>query len=351
MKKLLLSLSMLAALLGFNACTTDVELYADYKDIPVIYGLLNASQDTNFIRINRAFSGSNDHPINAAQVSLIADSCNYPGKLKAYIVEYKQANLGSYTPTGDTMFLDTITIHDKMEGVFYSPDQKAYYTTEKEKFLNNSANSKYKYKLFVHKGNDTITAETNLVGGDNFKINTFTLSFASKPSDNTRKIKFTVADNAVFYDTRMVFYYQESLNGGPLTDKKVSYSLGTKSIDELTMEDQMFVVSYGENVLFNLLEEAIGADTVTNPNHPNVVRYFDDIHPMQIFLSAGGDELYNYIQVNQQTGFSQTIPDYTNILGGYGVFSSRINLVKDVGISAPTKRDLYSKEAWGFVEH
>lgn len=351
MKKLFFSLSLMAALLGFNACTTDVELYADYKDIPVIYGLLNASQDTNYIRINRAFSGSNDHPINAAEVSLIADSCNYPGKLKAYIVEYKQANLGSFTPTGDTMFLDTITIHDKMEGAFYSPDQKVYYNAEKEKFLNNSVNSKYSYRLFVYKGNDTITAETNLVGGDNFKIITTSLSFSSTPSDNTRKIKFTVADNAVFYDTKMVFYYQESINGGPLTDKMVSYSIGTKSIDELTMEDQMFVVSYGENVLFNLLEEAIGADTVVNPNHPNVVRYFDNAHPMKIFLSAGGDELYNYIQVNQQTGFSQTIPDYTNIVGGYGVFSSRINLVKDVMISSNTARDLYRIEAWGFVEH
>ena len=189
------------------------------------------------------------------------------------------------------------------------------------------------------------------MGGDNFKIITTSLSFSSEPSDNTRKIKFTVADNAVFYDAKMVFYYQESHNGGPLTDKKVSYSLGTKSIDELTMEDQMCVVSYGENVLFNLLEEAIGTDTVVNPNHPNVVRYFDDKHPMQIFLSAGGDELYNYIQVNQQTGFSQTIPDYTNILGGYGVFSSRVNLVKDVMISSRTAIDLYSIDAWGFVEH
>ena len=55
--------------------------------------------------------------------------------------------------------------------------------------------------------------------------------------------------------------------------------------------------------------------------------------------------------MNQQTGFSQTIPDYTNIVGGYGVFSSRVNLVKDVMISSRTAIDLYSIDAWGFVEH
>ena len=128
MKKLFLSLSLLASLAFFNACTTDVELYSDYKDIPIIYGLLDASQDTNFIRINRAFSGDNDHPINAANVALIADSCNYPGKLRAYIVEYIQGYGGHYQPTGNTMELDTITIHDKEEGVFYAPDQKVYYS-------------------------------------------------------------------------------------------------------------------------------------------------------------------------------------------------------------------------------
>ena len=71
---------------------------------------------------------------------------------------------------------------------------------------------------------------------------------------------------------------------------------------------------------------------------------------MKIFLSAGGSELYNYIQVNSQTGYSQTIPDYTNINGGYGVFSSRINLVKEVAISGRAQADLYGKLSWGFVQ-
>ena len=89
MKNLILSLSLLACLAMFNACSTDVELYADYKDIPVIYGLIDAEQDTNYVRINRAFSGSNDNPINANEVALIADSCNYPGKLNAYLVMFE----------------------------------------------------------------------------------------------------------------------------------------------------------------------------------------------------------------------------------------------------------------------
>lgn len=348
MKKLLFSFMLLAGLIGFNACTTDVDLYADYKDIPVIYGLLNATEDTNFVRINRAFSGSNETHINANEVALIADSCNYPGKLNAYIVEYKQVYGGAYQPTGDTLTLDTTTVQDKEYGLFYAPNQKVYYTIDKDKFDNNSNHAKYKYKLFVFKDNDTISAETGIVGGGDFKIATYSLNFKAEPSDKFGKIKFTAADNAVFYDMEFVFNYHESINGGPMVDKQVSYSCGSKSIEELGTENGLFFFTYSDNILFNLMENAIGGDTVMDINHPNVVRSFD-MYPIQIKLSAGADELYNYMQVNSQSGFSQTVPDYTNVVGGFGVFSSRVNLVQEARISAGTQKDLYGKP-WGFVQ-
>ena len=72
MKHLFLSLSALACLFFFNACSTKVDLYADYKDIPVIYGLLDASADTNYIKIIRAFSGSDENPVDAR---LAAPNC------------------------------------------------------------------------------------------------------------------------------------------------------------------------------------------------------------------------------------------------------------------------------------
>ena len=349
MKKLSFLIPLLASLIGFNACTTDVDLYADYKDIPVVYGLLNAKEDTNYVRINRAFSGSNDHHIDANEVALIADSCNYPGKLKAYIVEYKQGFGYTYQPTGDTLKLDTMTVHNKQEGIFYAPNQKVYFTTDKDKFTNNLEQSNYLYKLFVYKDNDTITAETGIVGGRNFSITTKSLNFRSKESDKSGRVIFTAADNAVFYNMEFVFTYHESHNGGPVVDKQVTYSFGTKSMESLETDNGTYYFTYPENALFNLLESAIGADTVYDTNHPNVERSFDT-YPIQIKLSAGGDELYNYIQVNSQSGFSQAVPDYTNVSGGFGVFSSRVNLVQDVRISPRTQSDLYGISAWGFQQ-
>ena len=346
MKKLFFALSLLACVTMFNACSTDVELYADYKDIPVIYGLLDPSVDTNFVRINRAFSSSNDHPINATEVALIEDSCNYPGKLKAYLLELQKSG-NEYISTGRApIYLDTITIHDKDSGVFYSPRQKVYYTTETLK--ENTVNKRYKYRLEIFKGNDTITSETGLVGGEEFKILTSQAMFMLSDNSSSGKISFKPADNAVFYDVKMVFNYQEK-HGDKLENKQVKWDFGAQSIDVLPYESGAYYITYEKNSLFNLLEDAIGGDTVFDPEHPNVERYFDE-RAIDIMIAAGGEELYNYIRVNSVTSYSQAVPDYTNIDGGYGVFSSRVNRSKSVLLSTQAQFDLYSKKEWGFKD-
>ena len=38
-----------------NSCSTDFDLNADFIETPVVYGLLDASVDTQYIRINRPF--------------------------------------------------------------------------------------------------------------------------------------------------------------------------------------------------------------------------------------------------------------------------------------------------------
>ena len=346
MNKLFFALSALACMTLFNACSTDVDLYADYKDVAVIYGLLDYQADTNYFKITRAFCGTNDDPINAMEVALIEDSCNYPGKLKAYLLELQKSG-NEYIPTGrDTIYLDTITIHDKDTGVFYSPNQKVYYTAEALK--ENTVNKRYRYRLEIYKGNDTITSETGLVGGEDFKIITSVATFISNESSASGKITFKPADNAVFYDVKMAFNYKEK-HGNTLEEKQVKWNFGVSTTDELIYDDGYYIITYGINSLFNLLEEAIGDDTVVDSNHPHVQRYFDE-KPIDILITAGGDELYNYIKVNSVSGYSQTVPDYTNIKGGYGVFSSRVKRTKSVKLSIRAQIDLYGKQAWGFRE-
>ena len=70
MKNIRFILALFAFIAVFNSCSTDVELYADYKDVAIIYAMLNPRADTNFVKITRAFCGTNDNPINANEVAV-----------------------------------------------------------------------------------------------------------------------------------------------------------------------------------------------------------------------------------------------------------------------------------------
>ena len=335
----------------FASCSTDVEMYTDYKDVAIIYGLLNYQSDTNYIKITRAFCGTNDDPINAHEVALIADSSNYPGKLEARLIELKSTIGSQYEPTGREFVLDTMTIHDKEEGTFYSPDQKVYYTTEQ---LNASTNgSRYKYRLKVVKPDgDTVTAQTTMVGDEEFRILSGSANFQLGHTNAMGKIVFRADGMASLYDVKVRFNYSEQHVGEEMKWKHVSRSFGTKTIDKYLLEEgteNTYYLQYSLNWLFNALESAIGSDTVVDGNHPNVVRH---IGSFVISISAGGDDMSMYYSANQAQLNSpmSLVSLYTNIDGGYGLFSSRTTVEKTVKLTLFATRDLYSVTAWGFKE-
>lgn len=335
----------------FDSCSTDVDLYAEYKDVPIVYAMLNPKSDTNYVKITRAFCGNNDDFINANDVALIADSSNYPGKLDVRIVELKKAHGDLYEATGRVIVLDTITLHDKEEGTFYSPDQTFYYTTEL--FNTGMDGGKYKYRLIVVKPDgDSLTAQTGMVGNEEFSILTGGVGFQMNTTNNVRKVTFKADGFASLYEISFQFNYLEQKAGQGTKKKSVSRTFGTRTIDEyhkLEGTDNCYYLEYSENWLFNALAYAIGGDTVVDANHPNVIRYIDDF---VISISAASDELADYYIANQVQINSplSLVTTYTNIEGGYGLFSSRTKIERVAKLSANTKRELFGMSSWGFKE-
>lgn len=335
----------------FSSCTTDVDLYADYKDEGIIYAMLNPHADTNYVKITRAFCGTNDNLINANEVALISDSSNYPGKLDARIFELSSSHNGPYEPTGREIVLDTITLHDKEEGIFYSPDQRFYYTTEP--FHTGTGGNRYKYRLRVIKPDgDSLTAVTSIVGNQEFAILTGNVSFRHTPSNATGKLMFRADGDASLYEVSIQFNYREQKAGQGMRRKKVSRSFGTRTLAEfikLEGSNDCYYLEYSVNWLFNALSVAIGGDTIHDVNHPDVVRYIDNF---VISISAAGDDLtYYYLAHEAQANSPMSlITTYTNIEGGYGLFSSRAKIEKVASFTANTKRELFGMTSWGFRE-
>ena len=335
----------------FCSCSTNVELYAEYKDVPVVFCLLNPRVDTNYVKITRAFCGTNEDPINANEVALIYDSSNYPCKLDARIIELESRNGSSYEPTGRVIVLDTMTIHNKEEGTFYAPDQLVYYTVEP--FNAGTEGIHYKYRLMVIKPDgDTLTALTGLVGNEEFEIITNGFSFEEQETDAMNRIMFRADGVAALYEVSVQFNYREQLAGHQMRCKNVNRSFGVRSIEEFQKvegSENAYFLGFSANWLFNALANAIGGDTVVDANHPNVVRYFDNL---EVSINAAGEDLYYFYLVTQanQSNMAGFISDYSNITGGQGLFSSRTQIKKNCRLSSRTLRSLYGKSSWGFVE-
>ena len=77
------------------SCRQDFNLQAEYKVVPVVYGLLDANADTNFVKITRSFYVLND---DATQVAMNPDSSDYRGKLDVRL-QYAIADAGYAIPT------------------------------------------------------------------------------------------------------------------------------------------------------------------------------------------------------------------------------------------------------------
>jgi hypothetical protein len=339
--------SFFVLIMLFNSCSTEVDIYADYKDITVVYGLLDSDKDTNYVKINRAFLG----PGNAYDIALIADSCNYPNKLDARIIEYRSSISGNNYQKTREMVLDTLTItNKKQDGFFYAPRQLVYYT--KDPIHSNTASDKYKYELLIDRGDTILSSETSMVGGYNFDthfnfyINTAIASFSAEYGS---PIKFYPCPNAAIYEVVLKFRFTEV---GPYQDSVhhcMEWSLGTYTDANLyeNIDHGQYVVNHKSSIFYSELAEYLGkhCDTVNS----NVTRIIQD-RAICISISAGGEELYNFISVNgPSSSIVQNIPEYSNIKGGYGVFSSRTMLEKWVNFNS--LNDLKRKHPnWNFEQ-
>ena len=176
----------------------------------------------------------------------------------------------------------------------------------------------------------------------------FCLAIFTLHIDEVEKLFFRSSEEVVLYDISMEFYYREQHPGQPMTTKKVSWSYGSKTLSEYEKAgESIYSLDYSVNTLFNALSNAIGGDTIWDVNHPNVTRYIDDF---VIVMVAAGREFYENYQMILESGNVHSNSAYSNINGGYGLFSSRVKISRTAELSSTTKRDIFGMKSWGFHE-
>ncbi|NCA75834.1 MAG: DUF4249 family protein [Alphaproteobacteria bacterium] len=299
------------------SCNKELNVNADWKDVTVVYGLLDQTQDTTFIKITKAFLGPGD----AMQFAKIPDSSNYPDKLEVRLDEYNGTTLVN------SFLCDTVTIHNKQAGdsIFYYPDQLMYYTTA-------PLNENSLYKLFIKNKNTgkEVTAETELVGD-------FTIErpqIASFIPGYTFEVKWTPSKVGKRYQLVIRFWYQEAKKTDP-ANPVMKYIDWLVFNNVLAADNQMtsFDYFFPGDAFYSVVGSKIKVDTSLAGR---------SAHHCDFIFTVAASALNTYMEVTEPSlSLVQERPAYSNINNGIGIFSARyIKSNNNMEISSPTKAEL-----------
>jgi hypothetical protein len=300
----------------FFSCNKDLNVNAEWKDITVVYGLLDQTADTTFIKITKAFLGPGD----AMQFAKIPDSSNYPDKLEVRLAEYNNTDsLTSY-------LCDTITVHNKKKGdsIFYYPDQLMYYTKVKL-----DENHNYKLNIRNTKTGKVITGHTELIQHFEIFRPQVTISFNSGlPTE----VEWSPAKNGKRYQIIVRFYYQEWMGSGDTTTKYIDWTVRNNILTLDPTSTQHFHEYISGDGFYTFVGSKIDTSSIIKRNADRCA----------IIFSVATADLNTYMEVTEpSTTIVQEKPPFTNIENGIGLFAARFTKIQDsLSFSNQTKAAL-----------
>ena len=290
------------------SCDNTLDINGNYREAVVVYGLLDHGTDTQYIRIQKSFLGDNTSALDLAGQA--GQNYYLPDELSAFLWRWKNGIRMDSIPleyvNGDTLGIE------KPEGTFASTPNILYRTTATIDTL-----SEYQLMVIHHTKGDTITATARIVWS-------YYVYYPTRPDvyidfADTGRITFTCkqAVNARLYDLDLIFRYAEkNIFTGDSTIHAVAWNVFSNKSGTNTEGYSNIAYSMERYSFFTFLAATLEPDT-------QVIRYSIDL---KFDWYAGGTELYNqYLNMLANLGINQDYisPEYTNVEGGIGIFSSR----------------------------
>lgn len=294
-----------------GACSTNFELEADWRDIPVVYGFLSIQDTAHYIRVEKAFLEPGG---DATKIAKIADSLYYD----AYVqVQLQRVNTGQ---TFDMQRVNgTLEGYPREDGTFASEPNILYKIRSSEIKLKAGET----IRLVINRGEDKepVTAET-VVLSEIVPRESNPFSPVNFGYDRNVSFAWDTDQSAQLFDLRLVLHYFESMPGNPnnLIRKQLNWPLNPEIIRENTGSSRVDYTIKGEE-LYKFLQASL------EPVNDRI-RRFDSF---EVQITGVGEELVELLRITRSnsgiTG-SQAVPVYTNISEGRGIFSSRSMVVR-----------------------
>jgi len=334
MNKFLLTL-LSFIVLGLISCETDIDVNAEYKDIPVVYATISPTDTNHYIKINKAFLGET----NALDLAGDANNFNYEdGELDVTVEEYSANGTKVKTfSTGAGNLVRTVNEVPKDPGIFDNTNNVLY------KFVESSIKRASTYKLIIFNTvlDKEITSETKIV--KSIVVSTPTvnqkISFwigDSNPSignPNDREISVVSKQDMGRVDATMIFnyveYYTTSSGLSPVS-KRVLMPLGNVITKSSQGEESLVWKMDGETFFGNIENNVPNLNTIPFFSHR-------ELSNLSMEFNVAGTELNTFMLVSAPSNtVNQDKPNYTNINGGLGVFSSREKVIWESTINPLT---------------
>ena len=293
--------------ISLGSCENELDLVAPYEEIGVIYGLINPTDSVHIVRIQKAFLGEG----NALLMAQNPDSIYYLDILTAKLQRIKNGAVLEELPLsryiGDPL--------NQGSGTFPTTPNILYKT--------NSAK--------IYRDSDYRIIVTNNETGYEMRATTPIIDslIISRPTmDPTVAIPWagqfpitveytTGKDGKVFNLTIRFKYTEETIANGVIVDKYVDWVFPNKLVKDPDMPEIISLEVDGED-FYRFLGDAIKVDA-------SVRRYAGTT---DFIITSGAEFLADYININSATtSILTTIPEYTNIENGTGIFSCRYTQV------------------------
>ena len=286
----------------FFSCETDFDVNSDWKDVTIVYGLIDPNNEDQLIKINKAYLGQGD----AIQMASISDSTNYdPSNLLVKLHRVRQQAFSNYDTLATVVLTDTVL--DKDDGLFSTEDNIIYTFKKPTSFYN--TNSIYVLEILNLSSGQKVTSQTEII--NSFSFESLNPSFewglynGELPDSlrfRTKNIEWQNSNNGIIYQLDIIINYLD--NGTsislPWSQPLVEYTSGNMS---LKIKGDQF---------FQFLQNNL--DNTTTKQFLN----------LDLVMTIGAQDLKTYIDVNQPfSGIVQERPVFSNINNGVGLFSSR----------------------------
>jgi hypothetical protein len=312
MKKLMFLAALYLVALQFS-CTNDFEINADWKDIPITYGLIDISDTALYIRVERAFLTDGE---DASDIAKIPDS-----------IYYQDAKVSLERVSNGQVFA-----MQRVDGNLWGfPREEGDFATSPNWLYRlDSTDIKLKpdeqIRIRIDRGNGLPEVTSNVVVLDKMELakpGGASFNFAGSEFEQT-EIAWLAPDSATIFDVNLYFNYVEYPASNPADQS--SHTVKWPWVQGLRRESSSPNFNQKKPGLefYRHLANNIQVD-------PALKRVFTGI---DIEIIGGDEYVKNYVNASlANTGItaSQEIPTYSNMSEGKGVFGS-ITKFKKLGM-------------------